>query len=56
MRTVTLDSYAGTCRHCANPLGGIEGAFCCAGCARVHAILEAEGLGRYYDLRGAAPD
>jgi len=55
MRTATLDSYAGTCRHCANPLGGIEGAFCCAGCARVHAILEAEGLGRYYDLRGAAP-
>lgn len=44
------------CRHCGLPLGrarfGDEGEFCCRGCMSVHRLLVAEGLERYYDLRG----
>lgn len=32
----------------------VGGAFCCSGCEAVHALLAAEGLERYYDLRGDA--
>ena len=42
-----------TCRHCANPVPADRNdAFCCAGCAAVHQLLEREGLGHFYDLRG----
>ena len=40
-----------SCRHCGNR--SIRGEFCCDGCAAVHALLHAEGLDRYYDLRGS---
>lgn len=39
------------CEHCELPLGSGQERFCCAGCARVHALLHEEGLGRYYELR-----
>lgn len=42
-----------TCRHCGAALGdGSPSGFCCAGCREVHALLRAENLERYYDLRG----
>lgn len=42
------------CMHCGTPLGaGAVGRFCCRGCERVHGVLTAEGLERYYALRGA---
>jgi Cu2+-exporting ATPase len=41
------------CAHCGTLLGaGAVDVFCCAGCARVHSLLHAGGLARYYDLRG----
>jgi Cu2+-exporting ATPase len=43
------------CLHCALPIPSSLRArgesFCCSGCARVHALLNAAGLTRYYDLR-----
>jgi Cu2+-exporting ATPase len=42
------------CLHCGLPVGaGIDGDFCCAGCAAVYDLLRGEGLSRYYDLRGS---
>lgn len=44
------------CRHCGLPVPAARrrraDAFCCDGCARVHALLHEQGLDRYYDLRG----
>jgi len=41
------------CLHCRNPIPhGAATPFCCRGCATVHALLTAGGLGRYYDLAG----
>lgn len=44
------------CAHCGLPLGRSRelAPFCCAGCKSVHELLHAEGLTRYYDLRGAS--
>ncbi|MCY2959865.1 MAG: heavy metal translocating P-type ATPase metal-binding domain-containing protein [Planctomycetota bacterium] len=46
------------CAHCGLPLGTAWceelGEFCCAGCRTVNALLRAEGLERYYDLRGGS--
>lgn len=55
MSTVTAGSLAiETCAHCGTPLApGSTNGFCCAGCERVHAVLRAGGLERYYELRGA---
>jgi Cu2+-exporting ATPase len=39
------------CIHCAGPVAGRTDGFCCEGCRHVHELLEAEGLGRYYELR-----
>ncbi len=48
----------GLCRHCGLELGASRsadlGAFCCAGCKTVHALLGAEGLERYYELRAGS--
>ncbi len=43
------------CAHCGLPLpaGGPFGEFCCAGCRAVRALLDAEGLDRFYELGGA---
>ena len=42
------------CLHCGLPFGfGGCGAFCCPGCAAVHALLHEEHLDRYYALRGS---
>ena len=42
------------CLHCGAALAPSAATpFCCAGCARVHALLTEQGLTRYYDLRGA---
>ncbi len=53
-----LETRARACRHCGLPLGRAWrselGAFCCAGCKTVHALIESQGLARYYDLRGGA--
>jgi Cu2+-exporting ATPase len=44
-------SARGACRHCgADAPKGEE--FCCGGCEAVFALLQSEGLSRYYDLRG----
>lgn len=45
---------ARACRHCGLPLGRARdlGDFCCAGCKNVHELLHAEGLERFYELRG----
>lgn len=44
---------AAFCAHCGTPLGaGSVDGFCCTGCREVHALLGAERLDRYYDLRG----
>ena len=45
------------CLHCGLPLPGgddaaVRAGFCCRGCRAVHALLEGEGLTRFYDLRG----
>ncbi len=41
------------CAHCQQPLArGSHEAFCCRGCERVHDLLSASGLERYYVLRG----
>jgi Cu2+-exporting ATPase len=41
------------CLHCRSPLSGARvDTFCCLGCRNVHALLEASGLDRYYQLRG----
>ncbi|WP_394842294.1 heavy metal translocating P-type ATPase metal-binding domain-containing protein [Pendulispora brunnea] len=44
------------CIHCGTPVAkgasASEGAFCCLGCRMVHALLTAQYLQRYYDLRG----
>lgn len=44
------------CAHCGLPLGRLRelAPFCCAGCKSVYELLHAEGLARYYDLRGAS--
>jgi Cu2+-exporting ATPase len=43
----------GACRHCGTALGaGASEGFCCAGCRAVYGLLHAEGLARYYALRG----
>lgn len=47
-----------TCSHCGLAMPERAradlGRFCCAGCKAVHELLHAEGLERYYDLRGGA--
>ena len=47
---------ADSCRHCGLPVPAVRrehgDAFCCDGCARVHELLTAGGLDRYYALRG----
>ncbi len=44
---------ARSCLHCGLSVpAGVDGDFCCPGCAAVHDLLRGEGLGRYYDLRG----
>ncbi len=42
------------CQHCHRPVpaGAASAPFCCRGCEAVHALLIAEGLGRYYELAG----
>lgn len=42
------------CLHCGNeiPTGCRHAPYCCAGCQAVHALIESEGLGRFYDLGG----
>lgn len=48
-RTIALHA----CAHCGAPLGpGSVDRFCCTGCERVHHVLTAGGLERYYELRG----
>jgi Cu2+-exporting ATPase len=49
-----LDAAAhAVCLHCRSPLTAARvAAFCCLGCRNVHALLEASGLDRYYQLRG----
>ncbi len=46
------------CAHCGLPLGASRraelGEFCCAGCRSVHELIQSEGLGRYYELRGGS--
>jgi P-type Cu2+ transporter len=46
------------CRHCGLPIPrerrALDEAFCCAGCARVHDLLVAGGLERYYELGGGS--
>ncbi|WP_269526803.1 heavy metal translocating P-type ATPase metal-binding domain-containing protein [Coraliomargarita parva] len=41
------------CKHCGLPFpdGQGEGAYCCAGCAQVNKLIEADGLNEYYKLR-----
>ncbi len=39
------------CDHCGLPVNVAGERFCCDGCANVYALLHAEGLARYYDLR-----
>ncbi len=48
-----LELSSANCLHCglAIETRGF-GAFCCAGCEAVHALLQGEHLDRYYDLRG----
>lgn len=38
------------CAHCGDSLRGLaaDAAFCCAGCASAHAIIDAAGLGSFY--------
>ncbi|HYF35061.1 MAG TPA: heavy metal translocating P-type ATPase metal-binding domain-containing protein [Prosthecobacter sp.] len=44
------------CQHCGSPVPPDRGdGFCCAGCAYVHDLLIAQGLGQYYDLKGSLP-
>ena len=49
-------SAAADCLHCGLPVPTERRArgdeFCCDGCARVRELLVAEGLDRYYELRG----
>ena len=41
------------CLHCGTPLDGdAKEPFCCAGCSFVYALIHAEKLDRYYELRG----
>jgi Cu2+-exporting ATPase len=41
-----------SCRHCGLPVPARGEAFCCAGCAAVHALLVGTGLARFYELGG----
>lgn len=47
-----------SCVHCGLPLPSTRraelGPFCCSGCQSVHALIQSEGLGRYYELRGGS--
>jgi len=38
-----------TCLHCGAPTS--QGEFCCAGCAYVHRLIHAEGLGAFYKIK-----
>jgi len=38
-----------TCLHCGAP--SAQGEFCCAGCAYVHRLIHAEGLGAFYKIK-----
>ncbi len=40
------------CVHCGTAFGG-RGLFCCGGCETVFGILQAGGLGEYYDIKAA---
>lgn len=42
----------GCCLHCGNPVPVASDRFCCTGCESVWSLLRAEGLDRYYELRG----
>lgn len=46
------DFDATLCLHCGTDLAGEVGPYCCTGCEAVHGLLRAQGLTRYYDLRG----
>jgi Cu2+-exporting ATPase len=52
---VLPESVAGAearCVHCGSPIGfGGEGAYCCAGCAAAHAVIEGLGLDAFYARR-----
>ncbi|HMV68691.1 MAG TPA: heavy metal translocating P-type ATPase metal-binding domain-containing protein, partial [Myxococcota bacterium] len=39
------------CPHCATPVEGPEGAFCCSGCEAAHALLADAGLEGWYERR-----
>ncbi len=46
----------GCCIHCGSALGtGSEGAYCCAGCAAAHAMIEGLGLDAFYARRVLDP-
>ncbi|RBP46468.1 Cu2+-exporting ATPase [Roseimicrobium gellanilyticum] len=42
------------CIHCGTPVPSTaaDSRFCCTGCAYVHALLQEEGLEKFYELRG----
>jgi len=41
------------CLHCGTPVDGdAKEPFCCSGCSFVYALIHAENLDRYYELRG----
>jgi Cu2+-exporting ATPase len=51
-----MPSSSTTCQHCGSPIPADRNdAYCCAGCAYVHDLLVAQGLDRYYDLKGSLP-
>ncbi len=43
-----------SCDHCGTPFtpSSPDDRFCCEGCAFVHDLIEGEGLGKFYELRG----
>lgn len=50
MTTVLAEASLAVCRHCGlETRPGLE--FCCSGCAEVHALLMARGLGHFYHLQ-----
>jgi Cu2+-exporting ATPase len=52
---ITVEGDAHACLHCGGALAARDrDGFCCVGCRVVHGLLHAQGLSRYYDLRGGA--
>ena len=52
--TPRTESTRVACLHCGTTFVAIDDdeRFCCGGCASVYGLLHAQGLDRYYDLRG----